>query len=750
MSTTSAITGLAAHAEENGSRFVDAEAREDRIIKNLKETSKRRWQLMHEEKRHQELSNMVEAFGRAIPANSLPESDPSEVWIIGSILPKGVTILQGGPLIGKTWLALKLGLAVADPEHSNGLDVVKSGTVLYIRYESSESEVRERLEDLFPEEILPSRLMVLGDWPTAGKGLRTSKNAGVPFKDTLRAAKTAHPDLVLVIIDTVVHFSPAIVSRNYELAKILLREVKEACEELGVSVLFVHHTSKQSVKGSPSPYSGLGTMAVSGGAGSIIDLRLDEKNDTGILTLFSHYVGKREMVYRIAQDGSGFEIKETVFDTHMTAARVQILGVFASDPKKLYRPSDISAALEKDIAQSTPRTLLNRLLKLLYLEKADRGLYRITERGLKAYAAHLFLLGEEKTPVALEPTKPVEPSAQNPVVIEDAPVIEPVLEAGSLDEATSATPTEADAPEGSSPGDHGGGNEEEAGPSSPPLPSEIPDGSTGPEIEGSTIVRPRGRFDADRPSAEAKRDALGIRLSKMPSPQGSSSPEAYRDSLGRKYLDSIYRSPNTLVLHLDDPLDWSDLADRPALAKVFGKYPQEKIREALDLWVTFADLKLWACRCDQNRKIQLLPVGEDSLPVPRPDGKPCYQTRHDNCPEILKERLADLELPLCLLMGEDPWAEITAHLMSDYLSVWESERIFENLHKKGRSGRTGTGLKPAELTHVLLIQRQSFLEIQAPDIYLASCPEKVAYPLRRRQIRESLGLPTWPGDRTAR
>lgn len=50
--------------------------------------------------------------------------------------------------------------------------------------------------------------------------------------------------------------------------------------------------------------------------------------------------------------------------------------------------------------------------------------------------------------------------------------------------------------------------------------------------------------------------------------------------------------------------------------------------------------------------------------------------------------------------------------MSGYLSVWESERIFENLHKKGRSGRTGTGLKPAEQTHALLILRQSPLKLR--------------------------------------
>jgi hypothetical protein len=85
--------------------------------------------------------------------------------------------------------------------------------------------------------------------------------------------------------------------------------------------------------------------------------------------------------------------------------------------------------------------------------------------------------------------------------------------------------------------------------------------------------------------------------------------------------------------------------------------------------------------------------------------------------------------------------------MSGYLSIWEGERIFEGLYKKGRSGRTGTGVKPAELTHALLILRQSPLETQSPLFYLANCPERVAYPLRRRQIREALGLPTWPGDR---
>lgn len=710
---------------------------------------------MHDKKFLQDMSGMVEAFEQAVPANSLQQADPSEVWVIGSILPRGVTILQGGPLIGKTWLALKLGLAVADPEHSNGLDVVKSGTVLYIRYESSESEVRERLEDLFPEETLPPKLMVLGAWPTAGKGLRTSKNSGVPFEVTLRAAKTAHPDLALVIIDTVVHFSPAIVSRNYELAKNMLREVKEASEKLGVSILFVHHTTKQSIKGSPSPYSGLGTMAVAGGTGSIIDLRLDEKNGFGRLILFSHYVGQKEMSYRIDPDELGIEIQETAFDTHMTLARMKVLGVFARDPEKCYRPSEISAALGKDIGQSAPRTLLSRLLKSLYLEKSDRGLYKITTRGLEAYETHRFLLDAETSTAPLEKSKPEEPAAENPVVVVDEPAIEPELKAGSPGEATNATPTEVDPPDSTGSRDHGEGKEE-AGPCGPPFPSEDTDStpaereSNGPEVEDRPIARSGGPFDVDRPSAEARRDALGVRISKMPSPQGPNSVEAYRDSMRQNFLDGVYRSPVTRILHLDDPLDLPDLADRPALAKVFEKHTQERVREALDLLVAFADLKLWACRCDQNRKIQLLPVTGESLPAIRPDGKACYQARHDACPENLKDRLADLESTICLLMGEDPWDEALPYIMSNYLSVWESERIFENLHKKGRLGRTGTGLKPAEQTHALLILRQSPFETQAPLPYLANCPERVAYPLRRRQIRESLGLPTWPGDRPAR
>lgn len=728
---------------------------------------------------------------------------PSNRMLLADLLPTGLIGMTGLPTSGKSNLAILQSLGVCTGMQVGQMFPLQTGSALYCTTETSTPEICSRASAyLQNQRILPRNFFVSAE---TGENFEDWLNGFESLLDHLR-------DVRIAVLDPVVSFLRELTHANYAKQYLIFGRLRQLAKERGMALLLVSHCTKKAGNRISSSYGSValpacadamqtidreqGTLTVSGntfgdqvyeitafdGYPPYLSNRLNPGLQNIRLTpeqkeVFME-IGRSPLPYARAKE------LERVFSGVRSGAAVRQLlghlkekklilpfrrGIYQlSTPGKQYfeelvnrqraqeRIRDHWGRLASFVAPDLDEELTPTTPELFFVEPDYDPLTRNFNDDLQdAFLESLGKGSEDRPSPDQETTKLAEPepSAENSVVVVDEPVIEPELEAGSPAEPKVDTPKEADAPEGSSPGDHEDGKEE-AGPGGPPLPSEDTDAadaereSKGPKVENKPIVRPGGRFDVDRPSAEAKRDEFGIRLSKMASPQGADSLEGYRDSLGEKYLDGIYRSSKTLILHLGDPFDLSELAGHPALAKVFEKHSQERVQEALDLLVTFADLRLWACRCDQNRKIQLLPVTGESLPVIRPDGKDCYRARHDACPGNLKDRLASLEPVICPLMGEGLWDEVMPYLMSGYLSVWESERIFESLHRKGRSGRTG--MKPAEQTHTLLIQRQSPLEIQAPDFYLANSPERVAYPLRRRQIRESLGLPTWPGDRTVR
>ena len=725
---------------------------------------------------------------------------PKECDLISELLPTGLTALIGPPTSGKTYLAVLQALAVCTGLQVGEMFPLQTGSVLYFTTETSKREISSRASAYLQRPILPKNFFI-------------SAETGESFEDWLtgyEALLNLLANVKITVLDPGVSVLQELLHANYAAQYRVYGRLRAIAKQREMAILFLGHPTKSAANRILSSY-GSAALPACADAMQTIDREKGTLTVSGNRLRDQVYEMARGGDY---PPYLSLRLDPGLQDIRLTPEQKDVFMKIAGSGSQSAQAKTLEWYYAGTRSGSAVRQLLGHLKDKGLVVPFRRGFYEVSERGKRYYTeletrertksllrshygrmARLMVpdLEEESTQTApsrffaepdydpsvknftddlcddlleslgkgsedrpspdREPPEPEEPSGENPVVIVDEPVIEPELEAGSPGEATKGIPTEADAPDSTGSGDHGEGKEE-AGPCGPPFPSEDPASvtvePTVPKIEDRPIVRPSDRPDADRSSAEARRDALGVRISKMPSAQGSNSVEAYRDSMRENFLDGVYRSPSTFILHLDDPLDLSDLADRPALAKVFEKHTQERVREALDLLVAFADLKLWACRCDQNRKIQLLPVTGESLPAIRPDGKACYQVRHDACPENLKESLADLEPILCLLMGEDPWAEVTSHLMSGYLSVWESERIFENLHKKGRSGRTGTGLKPAEQTHALLILRQSPFETQAPLPYLANCPERVAYPLRRRQIRESLGLPTWPGDRPAR
>src|SRR5918998_5965423 len=92
-------------------------------------------------------------------------------WIVPGYLAEGLTLLAGRPKLGKSWLALDIGLAVAAGRYVMGDILCEPGDVLALCLEDNERRLQRRIRKLlgaFGNEW-PARFQFATEWPRANE-----------------------------------------------------------------------------------------------------------------------------------------------------------------------------------------------------------------------------------------------------------------------------------------------------------------------------------------------------------------------------------------------------------------------------------------------------------------------------------------------------------------------------------------------------------------------------------------------------
>lgn len=165
--------------------------------------------------------------------------DPIE-YAVPDILPMGLIILGGKQKIGKSWLDLNMGLAVASGGIALGKYPVKQGDVLYLALEDTERRLQDRIGQLLgPGNAAPESLHIETKWPRMDA-------KGIAF---LEKWLTGHPDTRMVIIDPWVKVKPRVRNRNgetgYDADYEALAGIKDLADRYRVCVLVQFHLRKQ-------------------------------------------------------------------------------------------------------------------------------------------------------------------------------------------------------------------------------------------------------------------------------------------------------------------------------------------------------------------------------------------------------------------------------------------------------------------------------------------------------------------------
>lgn len=106
---------------------------------------------------------MTTSFGWGQPysaADLQQQTFPPPRWAVPDLLAEGVNVLAGAPKLGKSWLALGLGIAVASGGRALGSIDVVQGDVLYLALEDTPRRLFDRMGKLCGATPWPSGLAI--------------------------------------------------------------------------------------------------------------------------------------------------------------------------------------------------------------------------------------------------------------------------------------------------------------------------------------------------------------------------------------------------------------------------------------------------------------------------------------------------------------------------------------------------------------------------------------------------------------
>ncbi|RVH03064.1 ArsR family transcriptional regulator [Sinorhizobium meliloti] len=251
-------------------------------------------------------------------------------YVIPGYVAEGLTLLGGRPKLGKSWLALDFGIAVASGGQSLGVECVQ-GDALYLALEDNQRRLQDRLKVVLPKFKRPnmSRLSLLTEAPKIGAGLI----------EALDAWRRNVDDPRLIIVDTLAMVrqekrrNQDAYSADYE----ALSPLQRFASEHRLAIVVVTHVRKAEAEDPLEMISG--TNGLTGAADSIMILNRTADGPK----LYGRGRDVEEVEKALKFDGGRWSVLGDVDDVKRSGERTQIIEALrtAASPMK---PSEIAEA----------------------------------------------------------------------------------------------------------------------------------------------------------------------------------------------------------------------------------------------------------------------------------------------------------------------------------------------------------------------------------------------------------------------
>ncbi len=249
-----------------------------------------------------------------------------------------------------------------------GRVVAKRGSALYLGLEDNTRRLRSRMEKQLAGKKLPAGLDLKLNWPRLDEG----------GAEALEAWLKAHPDALLVAIDTLEKVRPRQRSANvYAEDYAALERLLPLAARYGVAIVVVHHLSKREAQDPLDEISG--STGLSGG----VDAALVLKRERGRADAILHVIGRdiedeQELALNWNKATARWSIAGQAEQYRLSGERAEVVRVLKESGGEL-RPKEIADRVGYDTNSDAVRKLLRKLVE-------EDGMVKNTRHGKYAYA----------------------------------------------------------------------------------------------------------------------------------------------------------------------------------------------------------------------------------------------------------------------------------------------------------------------------------------------------------------------------
>jgi hypothetical protein len=271
---------------------------------------------------------------------------PEPRWAIEGLVPEGLTFFAGAPKLGKSWLGLGLGVAIASGGCALGRVQVEGGDCLYLALEDNPRRLQGRLRMILNGDRPPEVLFVETEWPRLDEG-------GI---GQLEAWLDEHPAARLVVIDVYPRVRPYSGERSgnlyqsdYDAASLL----QALAVRYGVAIVALYHTRK--AEASDFVETVTGTFGTAGAADTIIVVKRARGEADATLHITGRDVAEQELALRFAPDAGTWALLGDAAEYGLGETRKVILAAVAAhktlSPKGVADVTNVSYETAKKTMQ---------------------------------------------------------------------------------------------------------------------------------------------------------------------------------------------------------------------------------------------------------------------------------------------------------------------------------------------------------------------------------------------------------------
>lgn len=284
---------------------------------------------------------------------------PPPAWILDEVIPGGLTLLAGKPKLGKSYLMLDLGVAVARGGFVLDRKCVQ-GDVAYMALEDGLARLQRRLNQIVTGDW-PERLMLYTEMsPLSENGLKQLR---------AWAEAAAEPRLIIIDVFTKVRRIAPKHEGAYQGDYNAAGPLKELADDTGVAIIVVHHLRKQTSEDDPLDMVS-GSTGLTGAADTIVVL---DRKAAGV-TLYARGRDIEEVEWAVEFDKrtGRWSNKGEAKEARMDEQKRKVIRTLREEgeplsPKQLAERSDLSLPnAKKTMARMADKGEITRLKRGQY------------------------------------------------------------------------------------------------------------------------------------------------------------------------------------------------------------------------------------------------------------------------------------------------------------------------------------------------------------------------------------------------